>query len=294
MVFNFFNKNKNKKKYTILLSSNCQTAALGEFLSFYLPDHEVICDPVSGPNNPNRFNGIKKYNNKIDLWITSFYDYDSSISSKLSKIKVLKIPIINFSGFHPDLAYATDCSNEKFTPNNYNSALTLFAYKKKISKKDLIKKFNSTFFNKLGYFDYFDPSIIKLKQRFDNSDLNFNDFFISVRRKNIFMYTNNHPKPVVFHILGDLILSKIGKTRDIEPNFQINDYLNNDIFPLYPDIADSMFTNGSYFWKINGKWIRSLNDFIDYSFKEYDSFFTSRSNILFFNESQFINIEEHF
>lgn len=292
MVFNFFKKNK--KKGRILLTSNCQTSALCEFLGFYLPDFEFIIDPVTGFENPNKFDGIKKYINKIDFWITSYYDYDKSIANSLSKIEVLKIPIINFSGFHPDLAYARDSLNNRLTPNNYNSALTLFAYKNKISKKDLIKKFNSNFFDKLEYFNHYDPSLQILKQRFDNSDLNFSDFFICIRRKNIFMYTNNHPKPVVFDILGNLILSKLGKIKDIEPNFQINDYLNNDIFPLYPEIAETMFTKGSYFWKIKGKWIRSLNDFIDYSFKEYDNFFSSRSNIIFHNQSQFNNIEEHF
>lgn len=255
----------------VKVSSNCQTGGIAAALQVIFPNDEIIPLPLPNLGRAETEQQFAEKLKNIDVWV-SIGQYDLLEKFGLSKhTQLVKIPIIRFSGFHPDLVYAKKLSTGEFTDPHYNSAIAVWAYKNNLCVTDAIKLFNKHTFDQLGYLNQWGPSLEQLKKRFDDSDLNFEDFILPMRREGLFMYSLNHPKAMALSRLAKLVAMKIGATAKVMDRcIDINDGLNNIIWPIYPDIGENLSLHSAYEWKIDeGKWISGLRAYLENAYANY-------------------------
>jgi len=255
----------------IIVSSNCQTGGIAASLQVIFPDNVVAPEPLpTFPNAEAELGFIEKLRD-ADVWV-SIGGYDLLEKYGIAnQVRLVRIPIIRFSGFHPDLVYAKRISTGKFVVPHYNSAIAIWAYKRKLDACDAEKLFNRRTFAELGYLDSWGPGINQLKQRFKDSDLEFSEFILPMRREGLFMYSLNHPKAIALVRLAKLVARKMGAEAEVlDRSIDINDGLNEVIWPVYPEIGDSLSLHSTYKWKMGeGKWIVGVREFLESSYENY-------------------------
>ena len=263
-----------EKKQTvrrIIVSSNCQTGGIAAALQVIFPDDEIIPLPLPAHTDVEAEAQFVKKLQNADVWV-SIGGYELLDKHGIAKqIQLIRIPVIRFSGVHPDLVYAKKLStNELITPH-YNSAIAVWAYKNNLGVGDAEKLFNKKTYTELGYLDHWGPSIDQLKQRFKDSDLEFSEFILPMRREGLFMYSLNHPKVITLVRLAKLVARKMGTGAEVlDKNVDINDGLNEVIWPVYPDIGESLSLHSSYQWKMGeGQWISGVRTFLEYAYENY-------------------------
>src|SRR5690606_23883092 len=121
--------------------------------------------------------------------------------------KVLQVPAIGFSAFHPDLCYVRNDRTNALTSQHYNSAIAAWAYLRGVDGAEARRLFNRRSYRELGYFDQWQPSRDFLERSFKYSRLQdiFSDFFLHVQRQGMFMHSINHPKISALEQLGKLL-----------------------------------------------------------------------------------------
>jgi hypothetical protein len=255
----------------VIVSSNCQTGGVAAALQVLFPNDEITpvpLPPLSTAEDETRF--VEKLK-QADVWV-SIGGYDLMQKHQLSnRIQLVRIPIIRFAGFHPDLVYARRASTNELLMPHYNSAIAVWAYKNGVEVKDAKRLFNGRAYKELGYLDHWGPSIAELKLRFKDSDLKFSDFMLPMRREGLFMYSLNHPKVLALGRLAKLVALKMGAAPSVlDRHIDINDGLNEIIWPLYPEIAENLSLPGAYEWKMGeGRWINGIEAFLTDAYDNY-------------------------
>jgi len=255
----------------VVVSSNCQTGGIAASLQVIFPEDEIIPLPLPAfACNRAEIRFAEKIS-KCDIWVSiGGYDLPEKFGFA-DQVQLIRVPILRFSGFHPDLVYARQISTGELIVPHYNSAIAIWAYQNKLEIDDAEKLFNKNTFTELGYLDHWGPSVNQLAQRFENSDLKFSDFILSMRREGLFMYSLNHPKLMAIARLSKLVARKMGAGADVfEKYIDINDGLNDVIWPVYPEIGDSLSLYSSYSWKMGeGQWIKGIRSYLEYAYESY-------------------------
>ena len=271
-------------KLKILISSNCQTGGIASSLNILLRNSilSIEAAPIHHNTSENERLKISQLLNEVDFWVTSFgWDFPEIKESCETniKLKVIKIPAITFSAFHPDLSYVIDRRSNQILSDQfaYNSAIAVWLFNNNINITNAKYFFNAAVFNALGYTHMWDSSSKQLLNEFISLGLTiteFEEFFNAVKRYGCFMHSINHPSIDLLFELSKLVAKKIDPSLKLEKfNTTIADPLMlNSIWPLYPDIADSLGLEGSYIWKLNdGKLINGLDSFLLESFTYYEN-----------------------
>jgi hypothetical protein len=263
---------KNEISRRVVVSSNCQTGGIAAALQVIFPNDVIT--PLALPptfTTESELKFVEELKN-TDVWV-SIGGYDLPGKYGIAdRLQLVKIPVIHFSAFHPDVVYARKISTNELTMPHYNSAIAVWAYKNGLQVSDAEKLFNKKTYNDLGYLDHWGPSIEELKQRFERSDLEFAEFILPMRREGLFMYSLNHPKVMALVRLAKLIARKMGAGVDVLDRYiDINDGLNDVIWPLYPEIGESLSLHSDYLWKMGpGWWIRGVRSYLEYAYKNYE------------------------
>ena len=184
---------------------------------------------------------------------------------------MIKIPRIRFSAFHPDLVYAQQSSTKKLVAPHYNSAIAIWAYRHRIGVADAKRLFNIEAFAGLGYLNSWEPSVAVLRAMFQDTDIDFSEFFLGIRREGLFMHSLNHPRILTLIWLAKLVAQRMGADPDVvERCIDINDGLNDIIWPIYPGVGNDFELPSRYDWKVGpGEWISGLGAFLESAFSNY-------------------------
>lgn len=192
--------------------------------------------------------------------------------------KIILIPNIVFSGFHPDITYVgtTKDNNAIHGPmSSYQSAICLFCYKYGLSIDECIGYFNSYAFNKFGYYDAYQIAREILFEECRAINFDIEKYFYQWENKSPFMYSMNHPK---LFVIQDVVIDiferlSINLVRDVSSQ-NIEDPLQKmPIWPVYPEIANylNISSVGSYqFFNPFGEF--NLRSFIELSYQLYDNY----------------------
>lgn len=264
-------QNKKQAARQVIVSSNCQTGGIAAALQVIFPNDVITPLPLPTFVNIEAESKFAQKLKNADIWVSIGGGELLGKHGMASQLQLIRIPIIRFSGFHPDLVYARRIStNELITPH-YNSAIAIWAYKNGLDVGAAEKLFNKKTYGELGYLDYWEPSIEQLKQRFRDSDLDFADFILPMRREGLFMHSLNHPKIMALVRLSKLIARKMGAGAEVlDRNIDINDGLNEVIWPIYPDIGDSLSLHSSYEWKMGeGRWVSGVRAYLESAYENY-------------------------
>jgi len=189
-------------------------------------------------------------------------------------------PFIQFSAYHPDCCYVRMASTGEMIGSGYHSGICVHAFINEIPADFASDFFNEEMYSSIGYFDYWDSEIDLLRSKFSECSIEFDEFFLSVKRQPPFMHSINHPTAFTISQLAKAVARKIGiANSNFGHGAKMSDTLAGLYWPVYPEIADRYAINGEYKWLADGRFL-TLCDFIDRSYKLYSRFGVSRDNIM--------------
>ena len=217
---------------------------------------------------------VKEGLNRADFWVTSgHFDIPAKyhVKSAQPSFEMVRLPELWFRAFHPDIVYARQTSTGALTTSHYNSAIAAWCYKHQVEKKKTLELFNADIFAKLGYFSRWDQEVLTMKERFAGCDVDFAEFFLSVKRRGAFMHSVNHPKAFALVEVAKRIALQMGAPRSIlNHHFEIGDALLGAAWPLYDEIAKFYSLEGDgYKFLISQKYYVGLPEYVDFCFDAY-------------------------
>ena len=282
-------QNSFSKCRTIVVSSNCQTGGLAASLQAIFPQDNIVPFPLPTVGGTvNKKVQLSEILANCDVWV-SIGQLDLIPQHTKPNFLVIKVPVINFSAFHPDLCYAKRISSNELLVPHYNSAIAIWAYKHGLSISDAKKLFNKKSYDGLGYFDEWSVSVTNLSRSFDECELDFNRFFLSLKRVGVFMHSINHPKIITLVGLGKVVSLQLGKDESImDKIIDINDGLSAIKWPVYLEIADEYsFLDGSYEWKMDNKsYLPTVEDYLIYTYKNYNDLKILKKDLMFLDKDE--------
>jgi hypothetical protein len=263
----------------IVVSSNCQAAGLAAALLRMTHAREVHALPMGAQTAEVLEQKLRELAPRTDLWLVSA---NNTVARRVAEdlggagLRVVRVPVIEFTGFHPDICYARNRANRRLTLGHYNSAIVVWAYGNGLGVDDTLDLFRREVFAALGYFGAWNDGVEWLRGAFGSAGLEarFAEFFLSVKRQGCFMYSTNHPKIGALACLARLMAEASGLplARSLLPG-ELNDGLNGVVWPLYPDLADELgLEGGSYQWKFlaSGTFVDSLAAYVEQMFSSYE------------------------
>jgi hypothetical protein len=261
--------------HRIVVSSQCQTASITAAMRLLFPDRNVVPFPIIGDLSTEKELELQNLLSGADEWVTAFHP-EWLDKWSLRNVRAIKIPLINFRAFHPDLAYARNHANGELINRSvhYNSLIILWAWTRGLDVETTESLFSKEIFRKLGYLNYWQTSVELLQTAFAQSDIDFHSFFLHIKRLGVFMNSINHPVQAVTHqiaILAAALIDPRISGCDIETLSVLTDPLRMHIWPVYPPIAESLSVKGSYVWKLADEIYPTLRKFIEYSFSIYQA-----------------------
>jgi hypothetical protein len=252
-----------------IVISNCQTLGLTNCLSLLNPD--VAVEPCD----------IWQFRNEIDRWRNEIGNFhriflnDEILSLGLIDFSVLtnvlRVPAVEFCGYHPDLCYAYSEGTGLETPlGAYNSMIAHAAFRKGLSESDTRSLYNARIFEAGGYFELWNEEKRNLISYFSQYGYDLSESFRNWTMRDSFMHSMNHPRIDCLHDIAAMASIKIG--RRIVPNtLRPHDNLcHGAIFPIYDEIAEALGIEGSYLFKVPSQYKTvTLEQFIAGSFAAY-------------------------
>lgn len=264
---------------SIVVNSGCQSFGLASVLQVLFPQCTVTPDPLPAQfEHPDHARAYALALDGVDVWVSSSHlDLPASHRGRgglRAPPRVLCVPLIGFSAFHPDCCYAMQRSTGSLTRHHYNSAIAAWAYRHAIAAEDALRLYTTAVFRELGYFNLWAPSVAALRQSFAQSDLaqDFATFFLHVQRTGNFMHSVNHPRLHALARLAQIVAVHLGcDASTLAQTVDADDYLAQSSWPMYPEVARGLsLPGGSYQWKINAQTrVEGLRAFIDFSYAAY-------------------------
>lgn len=263
----------------IVVSSNCQTAGVALALKAMLPGAQVTGIATPSQSNTEGVERLLLALKGADVWVTSANT--SKFLETPSTISTIRIPMILFRSFHPDLTYAFDERSKKNVkgPGNtdYHSKLALWCARNKKSRDFAVSVFTDAVYSKLGFYAFWEREMGAMKASFAASDINFDTFIKPLLRPEPFMHSVNHPTSDALAQIAKQVAGKLGAPQallDAPIARSIQDTLaTGDIWPVYPEIAARFGLSGSYVWKIgNSRFYHSVEDYVNLAYDHYEAF----------------------
>jgi len=260
------------KKMKIVVSMYCQTLGIADGLQQLFLADNIAPLPIFDPSK-NILTLIREIHN-ADIWITA--SAFPEITANLRATKVIRAPMIAYSGFHPDLANITSRYPQKISLK-YHSGILATAYKNRYPLSDAISLFSRHSFEKLGFYDCHRPSRLLLQKIIEKSDLSpfATEIFRELKTNIPFMYTPTHPTSHGHSVIAKFLYRYItGKANSTTPTPR--DYLNYLQWAIYPDLSIAHGMNGSYRWILKDSMnpqevaIYNLEAFCKYYYARYD------------------------
>lgn len=264
-----------------LVVTNCATAAFTTGLRVLFPQWEV-----KGANldvalrwlgeEPNE--AFRTFLSGADLLLLGT-ENESAFKEYAPGKEVLSIPYFYFRGFHPDsfhLGVGDGIVPSVLGTGNLHARIAVSAYVLGLGESRTVAAFQANTYDRLGYFSLFEPEKRQLLDRFASSGIGLASAFERWRAKGAFLYTYNHPMPLVFNdilleaVLGRLLDSSRRAWAE-DALAAIPDYLEPSIrWPVYPEIAARYGLEVEFHWRTGvsaGPITMALADFVARTFE---------------------------
>jgi len=185
------------------------------------------------------------------------------------KARIFGFPSIFFTGYHPDSVYPDHIAGAPslLSPTGTNhSAIALAGWQAGLTVAETMSLFNARTFAHLGYFDHWNSSRQHLLVQSAALGLDLEEKFAGWGISPPFMLTPNHPKLIVLAEVARQIAHAAGlKTTNVRPEQLLaEEMLKLVVWPVYPEIADSLGFEGNYVFKLqdNGNMDKNPSDFL--------------------------------
>lgn len=238
---------------------HCQHQNVANALRCLVPDAEVASFELVTLNTPQAHEEAAASLRHSDLLVTTLDGPTDGpwVSDALrpSVGQLISLPLIVFTGFHPDVLYVKlpDGSNLDGPTHAYHSRIVIAAFLGSLGRDETIDLFNRLTYHKLGYFEEYDRAVTYLVTRFGAAGVDVAPYLARWRSRGCFMHNVNHPKPYVTNDLALMVcqLAGIPLDDDDPPNLEMVpdslEYLAQ--FPVYPEIAERLGLRGHLYFK---------------------------------------------
>lgn len=164
-------------------------------------------------------------------------------------VKVLPLPVVSFSGFHPDSTYVLNAGRVvQGAFSDYHSILIAACFSLGLPRERVPNLFNTLIFHELGYFHEFEAAKSAFIERWQSVGI---DLTFTIDRwlgeTGLFMHTLNHPHIRVLADLCRLALNHAGLIgQDAAWTIPLTDSLaDHFVWPVYPALAKRIGVGGS-------------------------------------------------
>lgn len=167
-----------------------------------------------------------------------------------------RLPSIAFRGYHPDMSYLTAEGQVQGSPlGAYHSALIAAAFSLGVDEEDAPALFNRLVYARLGYMAAFGAARTLLLETLGGFGLDMAAEFEAWHARGPFMLTMNHPCAFVLADVARAAAIRAGLLDHGAPHVTPpHDHLANDtIWPVYPEIAESLGLRGGLLFKRHGR-----------------------------------------
>lgn len=169
---------------------------------------------------------------------------------------VVRLPTINFYGFHPDTIHLLDpTKNYRLIMGPagvYHSALALFGHISGFSVDQTEALFTHEVFAFVGYLDVWPSAVDEVLRAGEAAGMKLESAVARWSRGRAFMYTPTHPRPQVLFDIAKIAMGKAGlRAQPLDTDdYAVDDLSRDYILPVYPPLAEHYGLAGSTVLKL--------------------------------------------
>ncbi|MDE4142340.1 GSCFA domain-containing protein [Phaeobacter gallaeciensis] len=257
---------------------NCQGHKISKIFEILLPNFEIEYHSIVQLRNVEASqDNLKLLSNFDHIFTIPFANAEMygklSSDELLARGKGITYPTLTFTGYHPDCIYLNS-GKTKSPIGDYHSAMVAASFLLGFSVETAIALFNGPTFKQLGYQDKFKFEMNRFESVLAKFDLEFGFNVDDLFRTRKMMHTINHPRVQVLEALSKAMLRKAGiPFDDIEAHeFVTDNFPESTIFPVYPNIVDSIPGSFTFKGPVAGRpraSVFSLAEFVKASYAIY-------------------------
>lgn len=271
----------------VTVFGTCQVFGIADALSYLLPSAKVFAIPAYAVATwPMEATKILECLSESDYVFAQPLHKTQGILSgdalREAVPKAVMIPVITFTGFHPDCIHIHTTSGKAVRspmgPNN--SQIIAAAYSMGLPSGRVSTLFNAFIYRKLGYYEEFEKARSYLHKHMEEYGLDLASVWGTWIKPGAFMNTANHPTHTVLASIARVFAERAGLVAPSATATAVPaDWLGttHPVWPVYPELARAIDVPGSYVFKYrmppNRKGARpyiGLNEFIAMSYAEYE------------------------
>lgn len=256
-----------------LLLFNCQAHGLAHCLNLMCDEIEVEHhDPV----------GIARHRERIAEALPGFDRVlvapqvadDPATGLDLDGLgdRVMRVPSIYFSGYHPDTCYVDGPGGRPLRGplGEYHSVIAYAAFVQGRTEAQAIALYRERTYARMRYFARWDAAWRRMGATFSQNGLDLAALRPKWSRRGPFMYTVNHPRIECLHDLAALVLQRAGHKARYLDALPADNLANGPVIPVFPAIATRLGGKGSQLFKRPGTYRHiTLEEFVAESFAAY-------------------------
>jgi hypothetical protein len=162
------------------------------------------------------------------------------------------IPLPFFDAYHPDNCFVYDATGAmiKAPMGTYHSKIVVAGYMQGRTAAQIRAQFHGRNYERFGYLEMWDGDRQRLLRGLADAGLPLDDRFPGWGAREPFMFTGSHPAIRVVADLARALLRSEGiEPLDI-PTLPLDNLLHGPVYPVYPEIAESLGLRGSLLFKL--------------------------------------------
>jgi len=237
----------------------CQSTVIGDAMRHMIEDCEVFTFAIQDVHIARMQSYAEKVLPHCEIVFSHILAEDHGYFSTRNLLaecrRIVPIPPIVFSGFHPDCVdLIVDGTGHPSPLGGYHSAIVAAAYSLDMPAERVETLFNRLVYKRLGYFDEFGKARTHLHNSMRDAGLDIAREWPDWVKSGTFMHTYNHPRSRVLASLAKLLAVKAGlASTDIAvPDIGFDFLSIYPVWPVYPELAEALGVAGSYIFKKNG------------------------------------------
>lgn len=255
-----------------LLLYNCQAQGLGNCLNLMCDEVEVDhYDPTGIARAHDRIaDALPGYDR---VFVAPQLLEDTSIGLDLTALgdRVVRLPTIYFSGYHPDTCYIDAGDRPLRGPlGEYHSVIAYASYLNGLSEAQAIDRYREPTYARMRYFARWDGGWRRMAAAFARNGFDLAPLRPAWSRRGAFMYTVNHPRIECLRDLGVLVLEHAGRKARYLDALPVDNLANGPVIPVFPAVALRLGCLGSQMFKRPGEYRHmTLEQFVAESYAAY-------------------------
>lgn len=180
---------------------------------------------------------------------------------------IWRLPTFHFSAYHPDLCNLSIIGGPL---RGNHSTLAYAAFKVGLDASQALQLFTEETYKAMGYLEQWERDREIFIERYAKAGLDLRSAFVEWARSGPFAYTPAHPKIACLRDIAKAVLQREGLPVRDTRLLPHDAMANAVVYPVYPEIASRLGTQGDYLFKVPGEYrLIDLEAFVRDSFAFY-------------------------